>query len=170
MNKPPQVTLIHATEVAMQPIQSAFAAGWPEARLVNLLDDSLTSSLCVRSTAERIEPRDPSAEPYDRPRHSTVAKSTVHRSRRPGQFRERGAGTDQLKVSNVAAFVREHEGRAPLVFSSDSPDKVAACQACPGTEAVAHAIERLFADTARALVKTGIRRLVVAVVRPRAQL
>ncbi len=28
----------------MAPIQSAFAAGWPEARLVNLLDDGLTSA------------------------------------------------------------------------------------------------------------------------------
>jgi Asp/Glu/hydantoin racemase len=38
----PRIALIHAVTVAMQPIQDAFASGWPEARLMNLLDDSLS--------------------------------------------------------------------------------------------------------------------------------
>ena len=38
----PRIVLLHATPVAMQPIQAAFAEGWPEAELVNLLDDGLT--------------------------------------------------------------------------------------------------------------------------------
>jgi hypothetical protein len=36
-----RIALIHAVTVAMQPIADAFATLWPEAQLVNLLDDSL---------------------------------------------------------------------------------------------------------------------------------
>lgn len=38
----PRIVLLHATPVAMQPIQSAFAERWPEAEIVNLLDDGLS--------------------------------------------------------------------------------------------------------------------------------
>ena len=37
-----RIVLLHATPVAMQPIQTAFAQGWPEAEIVNLLDDGLS--------------------------------------------------------------------------------------------------------------------------------
>lgn len=37
-----RIILLHATPVAMQPIHTAFAAGWPEAETVNLLDDGLS--------------------------------------------------------------------------------------------------------------------------------
>lgn len=37
-----RIALIHAVEVAMEPIRAAFAELWPEAVLVNLLDDSLS--------------------------------------------------------------------------------------------------------------------------------
>ncbi|MDR3471166.1 MAG: aspartate/glutamate racemase family protein [Devosia sp.] len=37
----PRIALIHAVEVAMAPIRAAMAEGWPEAEVVNLLDDSL---------------------------------------------------------------------------------------------------------------------------------
>lgn len=37
-----RIVLLHATPVAMTPIHSAFADLWPEAELVNLLDDGLT--------------------------------------------------------------------------------------------------------------------------------
>lgn len=39
---PSRIVLLHATPVAMQPIQAAFAALWPEAEPVNLLDDALS--------------------------------------------------------------------------------------------------------------------------------
>lgn len=39
----PRVALIHATPLAIQPIQEAFARHWPQARRMNLLDDSLSS-------------------------------------------------------------------------------------------------------------------------------
>lgn len=37
-----RIVLLHATPVAIQPIQTAFAELWPEAEIVNLLDDSLS--------------------------------------------------------------------------------------------------------------------------------
>ena len=37
-----RIVLLHATPIAMQPIQTAFADLWPEAEIVNLLDDALT--------------------------------------------------------------------------------------------------------------------------------
>jgi Asp/Glu/hydantoin racemase len=37
----PRIALIHAVTVAIEPIVDAFARAWPEARLVNILEDSL---------------------------------------------------------------------------------------------------------------------------------
>lgn len=37
-----RIVLLHATPVAMQPVQQAFNDLWPEAELVNLLDDGLS--------------------------------------------------------------------------------------------------------------------------------
>jgi Asp/Glu/hydantoin racemase len=37
-----RIVLLHATPVAMQPIQAAFTQLWPEAETVNLLDDGLS--------------------------------------------------------------------------------------------------------------------------------
>lgn len=42
MSAAPRIVLLHATPVAMQPVQTAFRQLWPEAELVNLLDDSLS--------------------------------------------------------------------------------------------------------------------------------
>jgi len=41
----PRIALIHATALAMAPIESAFARHWPQARRMNLLDDSLSVDL-----------------------------------------------------------------------------------------------------------------------------
>ncbi|MDM0114140.1 hydantoin racemase [Variovorax sp. J22R133] len=41
----PRIALIHATPLAMAPIQGAFARLWPEAQCANLLDDSLSADL-----------------------------------------------------------------------------------------------------------------------------
>ena len=40
-----RIVLFHATPVAMQPIHDAFNALWPEAEIVNLLDDGLSIDL-----------------------------------------------------------------------------------------------------------------------------
>src|SRR5262249_4234585 len=49
-----------------------------------------------------------------------------------------------------------------LIASSVPPDRVAALQARHGREAAGHAIEQAMADLAEALVRAGVRRLVVA--------
>ncbi len=38
----PRIVLLHATPVAVEPVQQAFRELWPEPQLVNLLDDSLS--------------------------------------------------------------------------------------------------------------------------------
>jgi hypothetical protein len=40
-----RITLIHALKHSIAPIEAAFATAWPEARLMNLLDDSLSADL-----------------------------------------------------------------------------------------------------------------------------
>ena len=39
----PRIGVIHATTLAIKPAMAAFAAHWPDARPVNLLDESLQS-------------------------------------------------------------------------------------------------------------------------------
>src|SRR5207244_3822952 len=40
-----RITLIHALKHSIVPIEASFAKLWPEARLMNLLDDSLSADL-----------------------------------------------------------------------------------------------------------------------------
>ena len=40
-----RIALIHATALAMAPIQNAFQRLWPQAHCMNLLDDSLSRDL-----------------------------------------------------------------------------------------------------------------------------
>jgi hypothetical protein len=42
MSKTPRIVLLHGTPVAVEPIQKSFAVRWPQAEIVNLLDDSLS--------------------------------------------------------------------------------------------------------------------------------
>jgi uncharacterized protein YgbK (DUF1537 family) len=67
-----------------------------------------------------------------------------------------------VSVANLVDFIRANEGRSPLVCSSDKPELVKVIQSRHGIGAVARALDRLFADTAKELVLSGIRRLVVA--------
>ena len=43
----PRIALVHATAVAVEPIREAFADAWPQARITNLLDDSLSTDLAA---------------------------------------------------------------------------------------------------------------------------
>ena len=42
-----RIALIHATPLAVEPIREAFASGWPQARITNLLEDSLSVDLAA---------------------------------------------------------------------------------------------------------------------------
>lgn len=67
-----------------------------------------------------------------------------------------------VTTAMLTSFLVANEGRAPLVYSSSTPDEVQAVQAHFGREAVAAALDELFAKTAQELVKAGVRRIVVA--------
>jgi uncharacterized protein YgbK (DUF1537 family) len=69
---------------------------------------------------------------------------------------------DKTTPADLVTYLREHEGRAPLVYSSGDPDQVAKVQSQYGREQVAAALDTLFARTAQALIASGVRRLVVA--------
>lgn len=45
--KESNIALIHATPLAMAPVAAAFSSLWPQARLMNLLDDSLSVDLAA---------------------------------------------------------------------------------------------------------------------------
>jgi uncharacterized protein YgbK (DUF1537 family) len=62
----------------------------------------------------------------------------------------------------LTAFVHDHEGEAPLVYSSAAPERVQSSQARFGRDAIAQRLDALFAETARRLIHAGVRRLVVA--------
>lgn len=49
----PRIALIHATPLAVEPIQAAFQRHWPQVRHMNLLDDSLSHD---RAQAGRLTP------------------------------------------------------------------------------------------------------------------
>jgi 3-dehydrotetronate 4-kinase len=70
--------------------------------------------------------------------------------------------SDRTRPSDIRAFMLQHAGRLPLVYSSADPAAVAALQSAYGRAHVAQAIETLFAEAAKMLVADGITRLVVA--------
>lgn len=59
-------------------------------------------------------------------------------------------------------FMILNKGRAPLAYSSSTPEGVRRSQAQYGREAVAAKLDALFADTATSLVDAGFTRIVVA--------
>ncbi|HEX3834314.1 MAG TPA: 3-oxo-tetronate kinase [Solirubrobacteraceae bacterium] len=70
--------------------------------------------------------------------------------------------SDRVSSQDLVSFITANRGRAPLVYSSATPEEVAAAQARYGREAASGRLEGLFADTARRLVDNGVNRLVVA--------
>ncbi|WP_417271539.1 3-oxo-tetronate kinase [Celeribacter sp.] len=73
-----------------------------------------------------------------------------------------GVMQGSVTVDDLTAFIMDHQGEAPLVYSSGGPEEVRAVQQEFGREATAAKLDALFADTARALVGSGYRRIVVA--------
>ncbi len=71
------------------------------------------------------------------------------------------AGRDEAR--RALAWARDRLKDGPiLIASSSTPDQVAALQARHGRNAAGHAIEQAMADIAEGLVRSGVRRLVVA--------
>jgi uncharacterized protein YgbK (DUF1537 family) len=68
----------------------------------------------------------------------------------------------KIASKDLVTFIRDNAGKAPIVFSSDKPDRVRAAQNKFGREQVARALDSLFANTACELVDGGVSRLVVA--------
>jgi uncharacterized protein YgbK (DUF1537 family) len=62
----------------------------------------------------------------------------------------------------ILSFMLENQGRAPLAYSSGSPEEVRAAPQRHGAPAVSDSLDRLFGKLARQLVARGINRLVVA--------
>ena len=71
------------------------------------------------------------------------------------------AGPAEAQRALVWASARLTDGPI-LIASSSTPDQVAALQSRHGRDAAGHAIEQAMADIAEGLVRTGVRRLVVA--------
>ncbi|MGB3386761.1 MAG: 3-oxo-tetronate kinase [Pseudaminobacter sp.] len=69
---------------------------------------------------------------------------------------------NRIDQSAIVSFMQEHEGSAPLVYSSGSPEQVRSAQQRYSVEAVSNSLDRLFGQLARQLVEGGICRLVVA--------
>jgi uncharacterized protein YgbK (DUF1537 family) len=71
------------------------------------------------------------------------------------------AGNEEAR--RALAWTKDRLEQGPvLIASSSTPDQVAALQARHGRDAAGHAIERAMADIAEGLVRSGVRRLVVA--------
>ena len=67
-----------------------------------------------------------------------------------------------LSVEECIGFIQANEGKAPLLYTSDTPAGVSQSQGLYGRDRVAERIEGFFARIAVGLVDHGIRRLVVA--------
>ncbi|APG94051.1 3-oxo-tetronate kinase [Sinorhizobium americanum] len=94
---------------------------------------------------------------------ATREQVEFHRKRYPTLAIEVDAVMDgRTTAEHVVAFLRENDGHAPLAFSSGTPEEVRRIQDRYGREEIAHALDQLFAKTARRLVAAGVRRLVVA--------
>jgi uncharacterized protein YgbK (DUF1537 family) len=94
---------------------------------------------------------------------ATLEQISVHSQSHPVlEIDPEEAVRGTLSVERLLAFLRENEGRAPLIYSSKRPEEVAAAQDAFGREKVAAALESLFAGLAKAAIDSGIRRLVVA--------
>ncbi|HKH35159.1 MAG TPA: 3-oxo-tetronate kinase [Beijerinckiaceae bacterium] len=94
---------------------------------------------------------------------ATLQQIEVHRKEHPVlQVEVEAVMEGAVTPEALAAFMHGHEGEAPLVYSSAPSEKVRALQSAHGREAIAAALDALFAETAARLVYDGVRRLVVA--------
>ncbi len=76
-----RITLVHALKHSIVPVEAAFAKLWPEARLMNLLDDSLSADLARGRNRRRWYP------------FHLLGLWPLHRSRGPRARADAGAQT-----------------------------------------------------------------------------
>lgn len=94
---------------------------------------------------------------------ATLGQIEVHRRDHPAFAVDVAAVMkDAITAAELVAFARQNQGRAPLIYSSAEPEQVRQAQGEFGAQNVSNKLERLFADTARELVASGVRRLVIA--------
>jgi uncharacterized protein YgbK (DUF1537 family) len=67
----------------------------------------------------------------------------------------------KLSTDDLVAFARSNTGRQPLIYSTANSGNVKALQQKFGREEIAAALEGTFAETAKKLVASGTRRIVV---------
>lgn len=72
-----------------------------------------------------------------------------------------GVMQGRVTPETLVGFMRDNIGRAPLAYSSGTPEEVGEIQERFGREAVAERLDALFAATAAELVRLGWRRIVV---------
>ncbi|WP_419913105.1 3-oxo-tetronate kinase [Hoeflea sp.] len=65
-------------------------------------------------------------------------------------------------AAEVAAWLLERQGAAPIAYSSADPEKVKAAQQRHGRDETAARIEQVFVDIARTLVENGVLKIVTA--------
>lgn len=70
------------------------------------------------------------------------------------------------RVSNAVDWALAQKDRVPLIYSSADPDEVKTAQAALGRERAGALVEAFLAEAALALRDAGVRRLIVAGVRP----
>jgi uncharacterized protein YgbK (DUF1537 family) len=70
--------------------------------------------------------------------------------------------TGERVRDEAQAFLAQHKGRSPLIFSSDEPERVRAAQDRHGASVAAGAVEELFGELGARAASTGYGRLVVA--------
>ncbi|MBB4188454.1 uncharacterized protein YgbK (DUF1537 family) [Sinorhizobium terangae] len=104
--------------------------------------EAILAGSCSGATREQVE--------IHRRNHPTLAIDVT------------GVMEGRVATSDLTSFLLANQGRAPLAYSSSTPDEVQAIQARFGREKVAATLDSLFAETARELVSAGVRRLVVA--------
>lgn len=69
--------------------------------------------------------------------------------------------TDKIRPDHLIDFINKNQGKAPLVFTSGDKEDVVRAQKQYGRENVATTLDALFGTTAKQLVNSGVRRLVV---------
>lgn len=155
----PRIALIHAVTVAMDPIASAFASGWPEAECVNVLDDSLSPDRA----------RDDALTPAMAQRISDLADyafgigsdSVLFTCSAFGPAIEAVAARSERLVlkPNEAMFAKALQLGSRIGMLATFPPSVASMEAEFGAEAAAHGvaahIETLLVEGALDALKSG---------------